>query len=111
MKQALICASFGTTVANGRKDLEVVEQALQTVAPDRPFCRAWTSRIIRKRMAARGESVDGLPEALEKLAAAGYDRVAVQPTHLSGSTLAVPWTISRASNRQAWTQSPNPAQP
>ena len=32
-------------------------------------------------------------------------------THLSGSTLAVPWTISRASNRQAWTQSPNPAQP
>ncbi|WP_294571938.1 sirohydrochlorin cobaltochelatase, partial [uncultured Subdoligranulum sp.] len=82
MKQALICASFGTTVANGRKDLEAVEQALQAVAPDRPFCRAWTSRIIRKRMAARGESVDGLPEALEKLAAAGYDRVAVQPTHL-----------------------------
>lgn len=82
MKQALICASFGTTVANGRKDLEAVEQALQAVASDRPFCRAWTSRIIRKRMAARGESVDGLPEALEKLAAAGYDRVAVQPTHL-----------------------------
>ena len=71
MKQALICASFGTTVANGRKDLEAVEQALQAVASDRLFCRAWTSRIIRKRMAARGESVDGLPEALEKLAAAG----------------------------------------
>ena len=62
MKQALICASFGTTVANGRKDLEAVEQALQAVASDRPFCRAWTSRIIRKRMRHGGSRWMGFPK-------------------------------------------------
>ena len=30
---------------------------------------------------------------------------------MSGLTLAVPWTISSASKRQAFTQSPKPAQP
>lgn len=82
MKQALVCVSFGTTVANGRTDLMAVESALQQVAPDVPFFRALTSRIIRKRLAARGEVAHSLPEALETLAAAGYTDVAVQPTHL-----------------------------
>lgn len=82
MKQALVCVSFGTTVANGRKDLVAVEQALQAAAPERQFVCAWTSRIIRKRMAAQGELVNSLPEALEQLARDGYTDVVVQPTHL-----------------------------
>lgn len=82
MKQALVCVSFGTTVANGRKDLLAVEQALRAAAPERQFVCAWTSRIIRKRMAAQGELVNSLPEALEQLARDGYTDVVVQPTHL-----------------------------
>lgn len=82
MKQALVCVSFGTTVANGRTDLTAVESALQAVAPDVPFSRALTSRIIRKRLSDRGEVVHSLPEVLETLADAGYTDVAVQPTHL-----------------------------
>ena len=82
MKQALVCVSFGTTVANGRKDLLAVEQVLQAAAPERQFICAWTSRIIRKRLAAQGESVNSLPEVLEQLASDGYTDVAVQPTHL-----------------------------
>ena len=82
MRKALVCVSFGTTVANGRVDLSAVEQALQKSAPEYPFVRALTSRIIRKRLAARGETFDSLPEALEKLLAAGCTQVAIQPTHL-----------------------------
>lgn len=82
MKQALVCVSFGTTVANGRKDLLAVEQVLQAAAPDRRFVCAWTSRIIRKRLAAQGESVNSLPEVLDQLACDGYTDVIVQPTHL-----------------------------
>lgn len=82
MKQALVCVSFGTTVANGRADLSAVENALRAAAPDYRFACAWTSRIIRKRLAAKGEMVDSLPEALEKLLAEGYADVTVQPTHL-----------------------------
>lgn len=82
MKKALVCVSFGTTVENGRADLCAVESALQATAPERVFVRALTSRIIRKRLAARGEIVKSLPEALEELAADGFTDVTVQPTHL-----------------------------
>ena len=57
MRKALVCVSFGTTVANGRVDLSAVEQALQKSAPEYPFVRALASRIIRKRLAARGRGV------------------------------------------------------
>lgn len=82
MKRALLCVSFGTTVENGLADLMAVENALQASAPDYRFARALTSRIIRKRLASRGEHADSLPEALETLLAEGYTHVAVQPTHL-----------------------------
>lgn len=81
-KQALVCASFGTTVDNGRKDLEAVESALQAAAPEYRFLRAFTSRIIRKRLAARGETVESVPEVLEGLLAEGCTSVTIQPTHL-----------------------------
>ena len=38
MRKALVCVSFGTTVANGRVDLSAVEQALQKSAPEYPLC-------------------------------------------------------------------------
>ena len=82
MKQALVCVSFGTTVENGRADLLAVESALQAEAPERYFACALTSRMIRKRLATRGEVVKSLPEVLEELLADGVTDVAVQPTHL-----------------------------
>lgn len=82
MKKALLCASFGTAVENGRADLTAVETALQQAAPEAHFARAWTSRIVRKKLAERGERIDSIPEALEKLAASGFTEIIVQPTHL-----------------------------
>lgn len=82
MKQALVCVSFGTTVENGRADLSAVESALQAAAPECRFVRALTSRIIRKRLADRGEVAKSLPEVLEELLAEGFTDVDVQPTHL-----------------------------
>lgn len=82
MSNALLCVSFGTTVANGRADIEAVEAALQAAAPDHVFARAFTSSIVRHVLAQRGAPVDSVPQALEKLAAAGCRQVAVQPTHL-----------------------------
>lgn len=82
MKKALLCASFGTAVQNGREDLTAVEAALQRAAPEAHFVRAWTSRIIRRKLAEKGERIDSIPEALEKLAVSGYTDVIVQPTHL-----------------------------
>jgi sirohydrochlorin cobaltochelatase len=44
--------------------------------------RAFTSPTIRRILAKRGQQVPSLTEALEDLAQKGFDRVAVQPTHL-----------------------------
>lgn len=82
MKQALLAVSFGTSVPRARQDIAAVEQALAAGAPGRDFYRAYTSPTIRRMLAGRGETVPGLPEALEALAAAGYEEVLVQPTHL-----------------------------
>lgn len=82
MKQAIVCVSFGTTVENGRADLEAVESALRAVAPGQRWLCALTSGMIRKRLAARGVHTLSLPEALETLAEEGYTQVSVQPTHL-----------------------------
>ena len=82
MKQALVCASFGTTVENGRLDLLSVENALDDVAGNCEFACAVTSRVIRKRLAMRGQMTESLPEVLQRLCDAGYTEVAVQPTHL-----------------------------
>ena len=82
MKQALLAVSFGTSVPRARQDIEAVERVLAAGAPERAFCRAYTSPTIRRILAERGEPVPGLPEALEALAAAGVEDAAVQPTHL-----------------------------
>ena len=81
MKQALICVSFGTTVPAARRDIEAVEAALRAAAPGRQFARAYTSGMIRRTLAARGQAVDSLPEALARLRAGGCRDVIVQPTH------------------------------
>lgn len=44
MKQALLAVSFGTSVPRARQDIEAVERVLAAGAPERAFCRAYTSR-------------------------------------------------------------------
>lgn len=79
---ALLCVSFGTSVDSARESIAAVEAALAAAAPERLFARAYTSGIIRRVLAGRGETVPGVAEALEALAAGGVRRVLVQPTHL-----------------------------
>ncbi len=81
MKTALLCVSFGTSVPSGRKSIAAVENALRQEMPQAGFFRAYTSKVIRSRLAAEGEQVWSVEEALEKLTDGSYDRVVVQPTH------------------------------
>lgn len=81
MKQALICVSFGTTVPSARQEIEAVEQSLSAAAPERVMVRAFTSGMIRRVLAGRGQPVPSLPEALESLRRDGVEDVFVQPTH------------------------------
>lgn len=82
MKQALVTISFGTSVPEARAGITAVEQVLAEAAPGFVCRRAFTSTIIRRILAQRGEDIPGLTDALRQLREEGVERVVIQPTHL-----------------------------
>lgn len=81
VKKAIVVASFGTTYDEARKlNIESIEQDIKNAFPEYDHYRAFTSRIVMKRLAERGIVVDDLKTALDKLEDAGYTEVVVQPT-------------------------------
>lgn len=83
MKKAIIVVGFGTTHADAEAScIRPVERALAAAFPDRDVHRAWTSRIIARRLAARGETVENETEALARLRAEGCGDIAFVCTHM-----------------------------
>lgn len=82
-KKALVVISFGSTFDDTRlQDIGGIEQALANAFPAYDQYRAFTSNIIRKRLAERGVFVDDTETVLKKLQTAGYEEIVLQPTHL-----------------------------
>jgi len=83
MQKAMIVVSFGTTHADAEAGcIRPVEAALAAAFPDWTVCRAWTSRMIARRLAQRGEAVENEAEALARLRSKGCERIALVPTHM-----------------------------
>lgn len=83
-KKAILVVSFGTTFPDTRKlTIESVENKIRAAFPEYEVRRAFTSRIIIKRLAERdGIQVDNEKQALDRLKAEGYTEVIVQPLHI-----------------------------
>ena len=82
-KKAIVVISFGSTFSDTRiHDIGGIEQALAVAFPAYDQYRAFTSNIIRKRLAERGLVIDDTATVLNKLKEAGYEEVILQPTHL-----------------------------
>lgn len=83
-KQALVFASFGVSDAGARAaSLDAAAAFLQQKFPAWQVYQAYTSNFIRRRLVAAGEQAFSLPELFDRLAAAGFVRVLVQPSHLT----------------------------
>lgn len=84
-KKAILVVSFGTTYPETTKTtIEAVEAKMQAQFPDYEVRRAFTSRIIIKKLAERdGVKIDNEKEALTRLKAEGFSEVIVQPLHIS----------------------------
>ena len=82
MEKALLCVSFGTSVPEAEESIAAVENALRAAAPGRLLVRAYTSSMICRKLAGRGETVLSVQEAFQQLAEQGVSDVLVQPTHL-----------------------------
>ena len=82
-KNAILTVSFGTSHADTReKTIGAIEEEFRRAYPGWEVRRAFTSRMIIRSLAGEGIQVDTVPQALEKLAAQGFTRVACQPTHV-----------------------------
>lgn len=83
MKRAILAVSFGTTHEDAERScICPVEAALAAAFPGWEVFRAWTSRMIIRRVAARGAVIEDEQAALARLRAEGYDKIAVASTHI-----------------------------
>ncbi|MEL7634576.1 MULTISPECIES: sirohydrochlorin cobaltochelatase [Sporomusa] len=84
-KKAILVVSFGTTYPETLKTtIEAVETKIKAEFPEYEVRRAFTSRIIIKRIAERdGVKIDTEKEALDRLKAEGFNEVIVQPLHIA----------------------------
>ncbi len=84
MKKALLVISFGTSYPEARiKNIEVCEEDIKQAFVERDFFRAWTSGMIRKKIAQRDQMIiDSPQEALERLLLLGYTDIAIQSLHV-----------------------------
>lgn len=83
-KKAMLVVSFGTSHADTReKNIDRIEKDICAAFPDYRFYRAWTSKMILKKLKNRdGIVIDTVKEAMERMAEDGIREVIVQPTHV-----------------------------
>jgi sirohydrochlorin cobaltochelatase len=77
-KTALLLVAFGTSVPEAREAFRAMEDKARAAFPGQEVRWAYTSHIIRKKLAAGGETLPTVEEALDALAKDGFTRVAVQ---------------------------------
>ncbi|WP_312516400.1 sirohydrochlorin cobaltochelatase [Anaerospora sp.] len=82
-KKAIVVVSFGSTYEETvKKSIESTENKIRTAFPGYDVFRAFTSRMVIRRLSERGIQVDTEKQAIERLQAEGYQEVYVQPLHI-----------------------------
>ncbi len=81
-KEAILLVAFGSSMPEGQKALKSFDAMARKAFPGVEIRWAWTSRIIRDKLAAAKTAHPDSPAlALARLAEDGYTRVAVQSLH------------------------------
>lgn len=83
MKKALGIVSFGTSYKDAERScICPIERAIAEAFPAWETHRAFTSRMIGRKMKARGEQIENEIEMIERLKAGGYEEIALATTHI-----------------------------
>ncbi len=84
MKKAIVVISFGTSHEDTRKKtIEAIERGIAEEFKDHEVFRAFTSKIIIKKLRERDNLiVPTVQELMEQLVEDGYTDVIIQPTHI-----------------------------
>uniref|UniRef100_A0A7C4W0B5 Sirohydrochlorin cobaltochelatase n=1 Tax=Desulfatirhabdium butyrativorans TaxID=340467 RepID=A0A7C4W0B5_9BACT len=77
MKKAILLTAFGTSVPEAMKAFDNIEAKARSTFPDVEIRWAFTSKMIRTKLAKQGKHLDSPEVALAKLMSEGFTHVAV----------------------------------
>ncbi|MBR2215322.1 MAG: sirohydrochlorin cobaltochelatase [Selenomonadaceae bacterium] len=84
MKQAIVWTSFGVTdIEAGKKSIGAAAQEIAAAFPAYEVREAYTANFVRRKLREQGVTALSLEEVLGRLAAEGYEKALVQPSHLT----------------------------
>ena len=83
-KVGILLVAFGSSEASAQVSFENIAQKTKAAYPDIPVRWAYTSTIIRKKLAKQGKVLDSPEVALAKMLDEDFTHVAVQPLHTIG---------------------------
>lgn len=81
MKTGILLVAFGSSRQQANLSLRRFDDKVRQRFPGLPARWAFTSGIIRERLADAGKKTDSVAKALQKMWFEKYDQVAVQPLH------------------------------
>jgi len=83
-KVGILLVAFGSSLPGAQVSFDNIEIATKAAYPDIPLRWAYTSHIIRKKLAKQGKHLDSPEVALAKMQDEGFTHVAVQSLHTIG---------------------------
>ena len=80
-KTGILLVAFGSSVPEAQVSFENIDKRVKKEFPDIPVQWAYTSSIIRNKLAKQGKHLDSVAMALAKMTDQGFTHVAVQSLH------------------------------
>jgi sirohydrochlorin cobaltochelatase len=85
-KAGILLVAFGSSIPSAQVAFENIDTKVKAAYPDIPVRWAYTSHIIRKKLAKQGKHLDSPEMALARMLDDGFTHVAVQSLHtIAGS--------------------------
>jgi len=79
---AILLVTFGTSVPSAQAAFATIDKQVRAAFPQAEVRWAYTSKIIRKKLAKNGTVIDSPEMAMVRLMEDGYTQVAVQSLHM-----------------------------
>jgi sirohydrochlorin cobaltochelatase len=83
-KVGILLVAFGSSEPSAQVSFNNIDKAVKAAYPDIPVRWAFTSHIIRKKLAKQGKDLDSPEVAIAKMMDEGFTHVAVQSLHTIG---------------------------
>ena len=80
-KRGILLVAFGSSIPEAQAAFEKIEMKTREAFPEIPVRWAFTSHMIRKKMAGEGKDLDSVTQAFANMAEEGFTHVAVQSLH------------------------------